>query len=229
MATRTCRTCEADGETASRSKYSTVSKAQWGVVWQRFSLKQMHRHVLNSRLPSSAVNRKSAMNIKAKDHQELKSPISQTHVCLHVPCDRESRFSFRTQLWLSRLCLCSRLALGRTTLTSQSGWTSTLRPLSPPSKSTTRTTCSIRANRYTDEPALSENSGWSIIQQYLWEWVRYQLVIEGCQQLIRAEFMEQWNKWLHPACNIIQIIQLCHIPSYWKEKRGTILYFLKMP
>lgn len=169
MATRTCRTCEADGETASRSKYSTVSKAQWGVVWQRFSLKQMHRHVLNSRLPSSAVNRKSAMNIKAKDHQGLKSPISQTHVCLHVPCDRESRFSFRTQLWLSRLCLCSRLALGRTTLMSQSGWTSTLRPLSPPSKSTTRTTCSIRANRYTDEPALSENSGWSIIQQYLLE------------------------------------------------------------
>lgn len=95
MATRTCRTCEADGETASRSEYSTVSKAQWGVVWQRFSLKQMHRHVLNSRLPSSAVNRKSAMNIKAKDHQGLKSPTSQTHVCLRVPCDRESRFFFQ--------------------------------------------------------------------------------------------------------------------------------------
>lgn len=95
MATRTCRTCEADGETASRSKYTTVSKAQWGVVSQRFSLKQMHRHVLNSRLPSSAVNRKSAMNIKAKDHQGLKSPISQTHVCLRVPCDRESRFFFQ--------------------------------------------------------------------------------------------------------------------------------------
>lgn len=156
MATRSCRTCEADGETASRSKYSTVSKAQWGVVWQRFSLKQMHRHVLNGRLPSSAVNRKSAVNIKAKDHQALKSPISQTHVCWHVPCDRKSCFSFRTQLWLSRLCLCSRLALGRTTLMSQSGWTSTLRPLLPPSTSTTRTTCSIRANRYTDEPALSE-------------------------------------------------------------------------
>lgn len=230
MATRTCRTCEADGETASRSKYSTVSKTQWGVVWQRFSLKQMHRHVLNSRLPSLAVNRKSAMNIKAKDHQGLKSPISQTHVCLHVPCDRESRFSFRTQLWLSRLCLCSRLALGRTTLMSQSGWTLTLRPLSPPSKSTTRTTCSIRANRYTDEPALSENSGWSIIQQYLLECQISQpsiLVIEGCQQLIRAEFMEQWNKWLHPACNIIQIYSALWYSLILKGKTWNYIIFPK--
>lgn len=91
MATHTCRTCEADGETASRSEYSTVSKAQWGIVWQRFSLKQMHRHVLNSRLPSSAVNRKSAMNIKAKDHQGLKSLISQTHL---LTCTMWPRVSF---------------------------------------------------------------------------------------------------------------------------------------